>query len=471
MCAIGDPMQAMKTLALGLIEFKELAPFTPSFAKSISKAFLELKNFEDLSEFSWIELEALNTLERSVLDEIPFEKFERGENLKSWIVALKTTSRALLELRADLASIEGKTVKIVSSRKELNSEFTGDMRKMKLSERRSRLRTEFRSGPGGDRSPEYVLSVLESPDTKRPLIINKIRVQPHPRGGFGIFATEDISANEVVLVEYPLFSFNDDRSGKALCHHCHRTIATVCACERCQEVYCSRQCRQYAASTYHTPLCGTKYKAFEDIIMKGSKTSLGRAWCVMTKMIGAAAMMPRKSPGRPNTPLDIPSLAVLSRRTDVHELSESMVTEFKESIINVMSVSPSMFNHLGDIAFGNPALDLVSIQTLFNIMRANSFIVGSGDEDACLAHGIFLWSSFFNHACEPNTVFLDTSMMGEMFSPAGKAFCTEKAVAAGEELSISYADLSHLNPSEKRSLLMDTYGFECQCNLCKKEGL
>ena len=68
----------------------------------------------------------------------------------------------------------------------------------------------------------------------------------------------------------------------------------------------------------------------------------------MIKMIGAAAMLPRKSPERPNTPLDIPGLAVLSRCTDVEVvLSESMVTEFEDQ-----------------------TMDLVTIKTLYDILRA-----------------------------------------------------------------------------------------------------
>ena len=136
-----------------------------------------------------------------------------------------------------------------------------------------------------------------------------------------------------------------------------------------------------------------------------------------------------------------------------------------------MSVTPSLLRHLGAIAFENPALDLVCIQTLFDTIRANSFQVGCGGYDSNLAHGIFLWSSFFNHACEPNTLFLDASTLSDAYSPAGKAFYSVKAIAKGEELSISYADLSHLDPLEKQSILKSSYGFECQCNLCRRVNL
>ena len=470
MCAIGDLMHSMTILVIGSVEFKELFPIIPDVVKSLLVTFSKIENFQDLPESSWLELATLSTLD---LNEFHIDEHDKGDDFKSWLVALQTTSLALLGLRAELASTENKTTKVVSSRKELGVEYTaGDMYTMRLELRKSRFRTEFRSCPaGGDRSPEHVLSVLESPDSKKPFVVSKIRVQPHPRGGFGIFATEDIPANEVVLVEHPLFSFNDDSTGKALCHHCHRTITTACACERCQEVYCSDQCRKYAASTYHTPICGTNYKAFEATIMEDSKTSLGRGWCVMVKMIGAAAMLPRKSPGRPNTPLDIPALSVLSRCTDVAELSESMRTESEQSIVNVLSIAPMLFNHLGAIAFDNPALDFVCIQTLFDTIRANSFQVGCGGHNSYLAHGIFLWGSFFNHACEPNTRYLDASTLSDAFSPAGKAFYSAKAIAKGEELSISYADLSHLDPPEKKWILKSTYGFECQCKLCKRVKL
>ena len=460
LCAMGDPVGAMRPLGFGLAKFMTLSSIIPSTAKSFFKTFLQTKNFEDLPESCSLELEALSTLDLSI-----FDKYDGGTDFKNWLVALKTTALALVELKANIASSEVQSINVISARKGLTPELTKDMR---MSARKSRSRTEFRSGPGGDRSPENMLQFLESPE-HYPLVANMIAVQPHPRGGYGIFALEDIPADEPVLIENPMFSFNDDRSGKELCHHCHRKISTVCACEQCQEVYCSDECRAYAAMTYHAPICGTNYKALEAMVMKTSKTSLARGWCVMIKMIGAAAMLPRKSPGRPNTPLDIPGLAVLSRCTDVETLSESMVTEFEdESIGNVISTAPYFLHHLGAIALNNPALDLVTIKTLSDVMRVNCFQVGSGSEDSDCALGIFLWGSFFNHDCEPNTSHGDPSVLHDRFSPASKFFFTTKAVAKGEELTVQYADLTHIDPSYKQQILKATYGFTCKCNLCRK---
>jgi hypothetical protein len=462
-CAIGHPVQAMRTLALGFAEFKNLSSAIPFSVISFFKTFFQTENFEDLPESCLLDLKNLSTLDLSI-----FDKYDGETDFKNWLMALKTTALILVELKEEIASLKTRSIKIVSARKALSSEMTADLINMRMSVRKSRSRTEFRSGPGGDRSPEHLLPFLKSLDPNRPMV-KMIAVQPHPRGGYGIFALENIPAEELVLVENPMFSFNDDHTGKELCHHCHRKITTVCACQRCQEVYCSDDCRKYASMTYHTPICGTNYKAMEAMVMKSSKTSLARGWCTMIKMIGAAAMLPRKSPERPNTPLDIPGLAVLSRCTDVEALSESMVTEFEdESIGNVMSTTVKMLNHLGAIALDNPALDLVTIKTLYDILRANGFHVGSGSKDSNRASGIFLWASFFNHDCEPNTYYLDTSIMGDKFSPAGKIFCTNKAVAKGEELTIAYADMAHLDPLYKQQILRGTYGFECRCNLCRK---
>ena len=454
----------MQILSDGLDVFETLSSITPPTVKSFLTTFMQTENFDDLPESCLLDLKALSTLDLSILD-----KYDGGFDFKSWLMAVKTTALALVELKREIADLKTKNIQVVSSRKGLGSEMTASLVGMMMSRRKSRFRTEFRSGLGGDRSPERVLSLLQAPDPNRPMV-KMIAVQPHPRGGYGIFALEDLPAEELVLVEYPMFSFNDDRTGKTLCHHCHRKISTVCACAKCQEVYCSDECRTYAARTYHTPICGTDYKAMEAMVMKSSKTSLARGWCTMAKMIGAAAMLPRKSPNRPNTPLDIPGLAVLSRCTDVDALSESMLTEFEdETIGTVINTAPKLLNNLGAITLRNPALDLVAMKTLYDTMRTNAFNVGSGNKESDRASGIFLWASFFNHDCEPNTYHLDT--IHDEFSPAGKFFCTNRAVAKGEELTIAYADLAHLEPLHKQMILKGQYGFECRCNLCKKVDL
>lgn len=225
LCAIGDPVQAMQTLSNGLLDFKGVSSTFPDIVIPFFTTFLDTERFEDLPESGSLQLKTLSTLD--------LNKYDGRTDFKNWLAALKTTALALIELQADIASMRTRSIKVVSSRKDLSSEMaTNTLIDMRMRIRKSRFRTEFRSGPGGDRFPEHVQSVLRSPDPNR-LLVQKIIVQPHPRGGYGIFATEDIPAETLVLVENPMFSFNDDRSGKELCHHCHRKIVTVCACERC----------------------------------------------------------------------------------------------------------------------------------------------------------------------------------------------------------------------------------------------
>eukprot|EP01035_Chromulina_nebulosa_P022109 gene22109-28627_t len=328
---------------------------------------LRISNFEDLPESSLIELKILNTLDLRIFD----DEYDGETDFK---VHSTFTRRA----------------------KSGNCIFGGSsIYQSSLFTERIKFRTEFRSGPGGDWSPENVLPFLKSPDPNR-MMVKVIAVQPYPRGGFGIFASKDIAADDLVLVETHMFSFNGDRSGKELCHHGHRKISTVCACEPCQEVYCSDDCRTYAAWTYHASICGTNYKALKAMVMQSDDLGYSDVQrCCRGSLRGV------------RTP-------VLSRITDVDVLSESMLTEFEDrSVGNVITISPEMLNNLGAIAL--------------------CFQVGSGS--------------------------IKTRIAPQEFSC--KCFITSKAVAKGEELTVAYADLTHLDPRNKQEVLKVTYGFEC----------
>ena len=69
---------------------------------------------------------------------------------------------------------------------------------------------------------------------------------------------------------------------------------------------------------------------------------------------------------------------------------------------------------------------------------------------------------FANHSCAPNCEVA--------FAEDNAVFVvTTRAVALGEELTISYVDASGTD-DERREELQETYGFECRCARCERGG-
>ncbi|CAK9100882.1 unnamed protein product [Durusdinium trenchii] len=68
-----------------------------------------------------------------------------------------------------------------------------------------------------------------------------------------------------------------------------------------------------------------------------------------------------------------------------------------------------------------------------------------------------------NHSCLPNC---EVRIEGKG-RPAKMVLCAKKQVKKGQELTIDYIkELAHLEPSERRKLLQQDYGFLCRCPKC-----
>lgn len=72
------------------------------------------------------------------------------------------------------------------------------------------------------------------------------------------------------------------------------------------------------------------------------------------------------------------------------------------------------------------------------------------EDEVCL----FAAASLLNHSCDPNAV-----------AQASGTFSTVRPVDVGEELTISYCDISW-SRERRQQWLWWAYGFECKCQRC-----
>jgi tetratricopeptide (TPR) repeat protein len=97
-----------------------------------------------------------------------------------------------------------------------------------------------------------------------------------------------------------------------------------------------------------------------------------------------------------------------------------------------------------------------------DIMSRNAFGAGSqyGEEGANKAStGLWIWAAYMNHSCIPNT---KKEFIGDLM-----VVRAARPITAGEELFNSYDGSSDYDT--RKTALMTTWGFECNCALCIAE--
>lgn len=126
-------------------------------------------------------------------------------------------------------------------------------------------------------------------------------------------------------------------------------------------------------------------------------------------------------------------------------------------------------------AFGDRHQDL-ALAALSREAKAAAAAAGGGqvvvgeqeqEEDASL---VGLWPEFsmLNHSCAPNSINLPVHLAGGRPFMAVRA---ARAMAAGEEATISYVGAEQLRPlRERRAALKESFGFECGCLRCAAEA-
>jgi|LauGreDrversion4_1035100.scaffolds.fasta_scaffold75598_2 hypothetical protein len=94
--------------------------------------------------------------------------------------------------------------------------------------------------------------------------------------------------------------------------------------------------------------------------------------------------------------------------------------------------------------------------------------------------GVFGTLSFANHCCQPCTVNAKGADDGAALLDNRLVLRATRPIAIGEEVTFDYLDLAHqiakgalgTAPSKqaRRAMLLEHFGFECQCSACECAG-
>jgi len=128
-------------------------------------------------------------------------------------------------------------------------------------------------------------------------------------------------------------------------------------------------------------------------------------------------------------------------------------------------------NRSGDEDGSNKNLD-ASIQRTLSAFKKNNFAIVDSLH-APIGEGIYPSAALLNHSCHPNCILRYEMRVTNRTNPT-KTYAPILQIIAcrdiieGEELTHSYVDLA-LPTSERRSRLLQTHGFKCDCARCNNE--
>lgn len=267
---------------------------------------------------------------------------------------------------------------------------------------------------------------------------------------FGVMATEDLGRNEILLVDHTSASAVDDPTDRCQCC-CGELTANVNTLKCCSTRFCCKFCADLARETYHMAVCGKDLSRFEKAYRKNLVTPERAADTMLFLRVLAGAVQNTST-----HPLQAP---LVKQLTAMYDGKKQQPFDLKTNIIE----SFEMLTRLDIDIFANHNFDTWVLQTLRARIGNNAreyFVNGR-------AHiAVNPLYSFFNHSCDPNVTWEDDKAT---CSSAIRMY-TLRSVKAGEELFINYqTELSDKPYLERREVLREWLGFDCQCIRCVQE--
>jgi hypothetical protein len=267
---------------------------------------------------------------------------------------------------------------------------------------------------------------------------------------FGVVATEDLGRNEILLVDHTALCAVDDPADRCPCC-CGILTVNFVTLKCCSTRYCSRYCADRALATYHLAVCGKPLSRFEKAYRKNLATP-DRAADEMLFLRVLACTVQHSTIHPLHTPVVKQLMAMYDgKKHQPFDLETNIIGAFK------------MLTRLGIDIFADHKFDTWVLQTLRARIGNNSREYSVNGHAHIAINPLY---SFFNHSCDPNVKWGDDKLNNS----STIRMYTLRRVREGEELFINYQEeLSDKPYPERREVLKQWLGFDCQCTRCMDE--
>lgn len=347
--------------------------------------------------------------------------------------------------------------------------------------------------------------------------------QTQSKKGKGLFATRDISENEVILSETPLVSvqFAWNRTCKySACQHCMKpletaqqvyqrlsgdkttilprpdlapTPPTIVKCSQCIEEYCSEDCLDTAYNTYHKVLCTQSDKQHPVLLLIEAWKNMHYPPETTNIMLIARLIAQAMQSDDASKVAELVSSFCGGSVNEEDGLNHKLLGNDFQGQIDVIrrmlkeAMYMQCFDHWYTPEGFRSLLAMIGKNgqgigtNSFSLWAAKAEAEGlscqieqlyerideeSGDFEDCEGSGLFLLQSACNHECNPSA---------EISFPSNNHVLVVKAlrnIKKGEEISISYLPCCDRARSRhsRQKILRENYLFICNCSLCTSQA-
>lgn len=298
----------------------------------------------------------------------------------------------------------------------------------------------------------------------------------------GVFAREDISPGEDILVEKTLLTANN-KLQDALCDACSADLpelnssaaSEVVSCPDCEVVFCSESCMESALKSYHPAVCETDVEG----IAKDVPSAQAADALYSLLLLRALAMAVTQQ----CHPLELKEVKYIWG--DFHNAAVESITEAQIvvktlpfSFENNIRLPFHMLEKMDIDIYANPQYDVWVFNTLYAKFRgtASARLSGLGGRPArgpevSAVHPMWCLA---NHSCDPNVTWdwggsitfrarsrrkVWQNMLGET------KIAREPGIKKGEEILNHYCDVD-LAVDDRREWAKGSLGGDCRCDRC-----
>ena len=285
-------------------------------------------------------------------------------------------------------------------------------------------------------------------------------------GEYGVFTARPIPQGDEILRDE---SFLAATSARGRCAACLKDLSSADSdhhCQRCHERYCCNGCLEVAQRLFHPSVCGQQFEFRElheaGLIQHNKRNDLAEI-LVLLRLL-AFVVRELTIDGCPEK--HVLDIGLLNQIGANYKGNVPKPWGFLQAIVLPTRILQSM----GIDIFADHRFDTWVIQTIMFRIN-NNWAIGFLDrhrgKDAPCVQGLYPRHSLFNHSCDPNVSYEESSSHAEQVLKA------KRDIEAGEELYIAYdlgLDAKGMNVVKRREALRDWMGGKCMCPRCVRES-
>lgn len=302
--------------------------------------------------------------------------------------------------------------------------------------------------------------------------MESVKVVERQGKGRSLVAARSFEVGEVALISEALKVSVFPSKASSFCAYCLRRQPLL-TCQRCNLFgYCSQECCEADASD-HSVECGAidflsmGLRAAGDAVWHGGDALLdalllGRLVRAQLPADSAAAHLASPFTGKPfalHAALSTPALMIPKT------ISESLLAAAAE-FPGLLPKSWVKHRHGASACLQGQDNCIDKLVAFLVQIQCNACGVIEINEFEAVGEGLFVEASLANHDCSPNCQFT-FHWQSERSRPQVHVQCIQ-AVAAGEDLTISYRDVAR-PVWERRKRLQCSHWFTCRCGRCERE--